>query len=82
MHGEQVDGYRSIGLDEISTRNDAILLAVFAKCTYRGILAQSLLEYLMSILELAHLLDSGNLVMGDTNIGDFLQQLGFDMRVT
>jgi hypothetical protein len=61
--------------------NDAVLLAVLGKGTYRGILSESFLDHLVDILQVTDLFRSGQLVVCDPSVSDFLENLGFHIGI-
>jgi hypothetical protein len=72
-----LDRETSIGRYFVAIRYDAFLFAVFGESTYGRVFAKRFLDHLVDILQITDLFGSGQLVVCDPGVGDFLKDLGF-----
>jgi hypothetical protein len=77
-----LDREASISRDFVAIRYDAFLLAVFGESTYGRVFAKRFLDHLVDILQVTDLFRSGQLVVCDPSVGDFLENLGFHVGMT
>jgi hypothetical protein len=77
-----LNGYASVSRNLVTMGYDAVLLAVLGKGTYGGILSEGFLDHLVDILQVTDLFRSGQLVVCDPSVGDFLENLGFHVGMT